>query len=106
MLGDPVDLVDPSGEFWQYIIGALALYLTYDTISDWHGYVSSSSKNINNSTEIRTPEDYINYRNRVNDQLENSRNIGKETTNDLLKAGYPFSKSLDVIEGAVYEFCK
>jgi hypothetical protein len=38
--------------------------------------------------------------------LDNSRNIGKETTLDVLKAGYPLSAPVDTAIGAGYEFGK
>ena len=57
-------------------------------------------------TPIKTPEDYLKYRERVQKQLNNSRNIGKETTLDVLKAGYPISAPIDTAIGAGYEFGK
>jgi len=107
VLQDPVGFVDPTGEYYQVALGALGLYLAWDTISDWYDYLTKSEDLCQaNNKPIRTPEDYLRYRENVQKQLENSRNIGKETTNDVLKAGYPFGQSLDVLQSGGYEFAK
>ena len=106
VLNDPVNLVDPEGTVWQYILGAIGAYLAYDTITDWYKYLKKSKNNIDQNKEIRTIDDYKKYKKYVKNQLDNSCEIGKETTLDLLKGGYPISKPVDTATGAIYEISK
>ena len=106
VLQDPVNLVDPTGEYWQVVLALLGGLLIYDTVSDWYDYLSKSYKNIQENKEIKTVEDYLKYRERVKNQLKNSCDIGKETTYDILKAGYPVSKTVDTVYGVIYEESK
>ena len=105
VLGDPVNFVDPTGKV-AWILYPLGAYLLYDTISDWADYLNKSNDLCEANTPIRTPEDYLKYRERVQQQLENSREIGKETTLDILKAGYPIAAPIDTAISAGYEFGK
>ena len=78
----------------------------YDSISNLADYLSKSNDLSNADTPIKTLDDYLKYRERIQQQLNNSRNIGKETTLDVLKAGYPISKPIDTAIGACYELGK
>jgi len=104
-LNNPTYFRDPY-DHWAWLLYPLAAYLFYDTISDWADYLNKSDDLCDANTPIKTPEDYLKYRERVQQQLNNSRNIGKETTLDVLKAGYPISAPIDTAIGVGYEFGK
>ena len=104
-LNNPAYFRDPYGH-WAWLLYPLAAYLFYDAISDWADHLNKSDDLCDANTPINTPEDYLKYIERVQEQLNNSRNIGKETTLDVLKAVYPIAAPINTAIGAGYEFGK
>ena len=95
VLGDPVGFVDPSGKYAvpvAIIVGGVIIYLYIDTIMDWFDFVNNSSDRMDENRPIVTPQDYLDYRNRVNDQLQDSIDIGRESTTDVVTKGIPLGK--------------
>jgi len=105
VLGDPVNFVDPTGRIGiaRIAIVGIGILLNIDAILDWFGFFQESSENINNNSEIKTIEDYLDYKKNFNQQCEASFDIGKETTVDILSKGIPFSKKTTAVIGSVDE---
>jgi len=115
VLGDPVNLIDPTGKIaWvPIILIGSGLYLLYDTINDGGEFIATSADNINqnNWSEPLTPESYLaNYeqiererRERVRSQLDASCDIGQEVTGDILTRGIPFGQRTGTGVGVIYE---
>jgi len=103
---DPVNFVDPEGLFvinpWTVGLAIGGGYLAYDLVSDGYTWLKDRIHDINNPKSLDDPA----YRKQVCNAYDETRDLGKEMTHDVLTAGIPFSKPIQTIGGLIYETSK
>jgi RHS repeat-associated protein len=106
VLGDPVNLVDPDGQFainpWTVAIAIGSGYLVYDLISDGYEWLKNRIHDINNPKSLGDPK----YHKQISNACDETRELGKEFTHDVLSAEIPFSKPVETVGGLIYETSK
>ncbi|MDR2033587.1 MAG: RHS repeat-associated core domain-containing protein, partial [Helicobacteraceae bacterium] len=71
---DPINYVDPTGEFWRIIIGGIAAYYAIDAILNLYEYLSQAKIKIDNPQDIGTPA----YRDQLRGALDDTNKYCRE----------------------------
>ncbi|MDR0664623.1 MAG: RHS repeat-associated core domain-containing protein, partial [Helicobacteraceae bacterium] len=106
---DPINYVDPTGEFWQVIIGGIIAYYLVDVILDTYEYLIQAKIKIDNPQGIGSPEHRDQLRGALDDTAGFCREnapispignpvrlipLPKNEHNKLFDIGYEFGNDL------------
>jgi len=86
VLGDPVNFVDPTGQWiWVWRLGkwVIATYFTYEAGKTVYDYGTKIKDALDNPKEMGTKE----YYNQISEVNDASRDFGKDMTMDIMTGG-------------------
>lgn len=107
VLGDPVNFVDPTGEFvpLAYLGYAAAVgtaYYTYQGALLIYNEFQKAVDRIDNPKELTNPE----YNKQICDTADGVKEVAKELGHDLAGAGIPFNKPIREAGGLIYDIAQ